>query len=151
MARRYSGRKGKSGSTKPSKIVQPAWVNYKGREVELLVTKLAKEGKNSSQIGSYLRDAYGIPNVRAITKKTITQIMKEKKLMPALPEDLLNLMKRALKLRKHIDRNKKDQTGKRGLILTESKIRSIVKYYKKTKKLPTDWKYNPDEITMYLS
>lgn len=151
MARRYSGSKGKSGSKKPIKTSVPAWVTYKPKEIELLVAKLAKEGKSSSQIGLYLRDAYGVANVKTLTKKSITDIMHDKELLPEIPEDLISLMKNALTLRKHIEKNKHDETGRRGLVLTESKIRALVKYYKKKGRLSAEWKYNPQDVTMYLA
>ena len=33
-------------------------------------------------------------------------------------------------------------TAKRGFQLTESKINRLVKYYKKTNKMPKDWKFD---------
>ena len=66
MARMYSRRKGKAGSKKPAKKQVPSWLRYKGKEVELLVVKLAKEGKNPSQIGLHLRDVYGIPDTKIV-------------------------------------------------------------------------------------
>ena len=89
MARMYSRKKGKSGSKKPLEIKKHSWIAYGPKEVEMLIAKLAKEGKNSSQIGLMLRDVYGIPDVRSITKKTITQTLKEKNLVGEIPEDLL--------------------------------------------------------------
>ena len=69
MARLYSGKKGRSGSTKPVRKVPPSWLKYKPAEVEKLVLKLAKEEKSSAEIGIILRDTYGIPNVKSITSK----------------------------------------------------------------------------------
>jgi small subunit ribosomal protein S15 len=149
MARMYSRRKGKSGSKKPYK--KPStWVRYKPKEIELLIVKLAKEEKTSSQIGLTLRDTYGIPDVRKIVGKKITKILEEKKLLGQLPEDLMALIKRDVSVRKHIERNFKDETAKRGLILTESKIKRLAKYYKRTGKLPEAWKYDPKRVRMYL-
>jgi small subunit ribosomal protein S15 len=71
MARMYSRKRGKSGSKKPAKPILPGWVRYKAKEVELLVAKLAKEGKSSSEIGLFLRDVYGIPSVKLVTQKRI--------------------------------------------------------------------------------
>jgi len=71
MARIYSRRKGKSGSKKPIKKVLPTWVRYKAKEVELLIIKLAKEGKPLAEIGLILRDTYGIPSTRLLTNKKI--------------------------------------------------------------------------------
>jgi len=150
MARMYSGRKGKSGSTKPSKITRLSWVRYKPNEIELLIAKLAKEGKTPSQIGLFLRDVYGIPNIKQVIGKNVTTILKEKNILSKIPEDLMALIKRSITLKKHLESNKHDVPAKRGLELTESKIRKLVKYYKKTKKLEKDWKYDPDKIKILI-
>ena len=150
MERMYSRRKGKSGSSKPLKDKKLTWMRYRKKEVELLVAKLAREGKTSSQIGLFLRDTYGIPDVKKLTGKSITQIMAERKLSPKLPEDLLSLMRKSVAIQKHQEGNKKDMTSKRGLQLTDSKIRRLIKYYKRTKKLPADFKYDPANLRMYI-
>ena len=93
MARMHSRKKGKSGSTKPIKKSIPSWSRYKPKEVELLVIKLAKEGKSSSEIGIALRDVYGVPSIKLLAKKKIVQILEEKKLVGEVPEDLMALMK----------------------------------------------------------
>jgi small subunit ribosomal protein S15 len=67
-----------------------------------------------------------------------------------LPEDMYNLVKKAVNLRKHMDRNKKDYTSYRGLELTESKIRRLAKYYKARKALPEDWKWNPEKAKLWV-
>jgi small subunit ribosomal protein S15 len=150
MGRMYSRKKGKSGSTKPVKKGVPTWATHKENEVELLIAKLAKEEKSASEIGIHLRDSYGVPDVKIATGKSITQILKEKGLAKELPEDLLNLIKRAIIIRKHREENKQDQPAYRGLQLTESKIRRLVKYYKETKKLPVDWKYDTKNLRLYI-
>ena len=150
MGRRYSGKKGKAGSTKPIRKSQPSWIRYKPAEAEMLITKLAKEGKTPSQIGIILRDVYGIPDIKKTFGKKLNKILQEKKLATPLPEDLLALIKKSLELKKHLEKNKKDQTAKRGLTLTESKIRALVNYYKKSKKLPADWKFEPETIRLYI-
>jgi len=149
MARMYSRKRGKSGSHRPSNPTAPSWMRYKEREVEMLITKLAKEGNSSSKIGVILRDTYGIPSIKPIIKKSITHLLEEKKLMPEIPEDLLSLIKRVVALNKHKDANKRDQTVKRGLIITESKIRKLIKYYKRSGKLPSEWKYDPKRAGMF--
>jgi len=117
MARIHARKRGKAGSKKPPIKIPPRWVAYRKEEVEKLVIKLAKEGNSSAQIGLKLRDQYGIPSVKSITGKTITQIMKENNLYPEIPEDLFNLLKQAVNLRNHLEKNKKDYTSKRGLEL----------------------------------
>src|SRR3989344_294630 len=149
MARRYSRKHGKSGSKKPLKKVLPVWLRYKPKEVELLIAKLAKEGKNSSEIGIILRDTYGIPDVRTLCKKKITGILKEKNLTTEIPEDLLALIRRSVAIRKHLEANVKDQTARRGITLTESKIKSLIKYYKATGKLASEWKFDPERAGFF--
>ena len=142
MARLYSGKSGKSGSKKPLKKTAPAWVRLSAKEVELLIGKLAKEGVPASYIGLTLRDKYGVPDIEALCGKGITAILKEKGSLPELPEDVTALMIRAAAIHKHMLLNKKDQTAKRGLTLTESKIKRLVKYYKKSGRISEDWKYD---------
>jgi len=150
MARMHSRKKGKSGSTNPAKKSVPSWVKYGAKEIELLVVKYAKDGKTSSQIGVVLRDEYGIPDVKLLTKKSITQIMTEKKLSKKLPEDLIALLKKILAIQEHLKENKKDQPAKRGLTLTQSKVLRLIKYYKKIGRIEKDWNYDPKQIKMFI-
>jgi len=150
MARMYSGKKGKSGSKKPLTKSLPTWLGYKPKEIELLVAKFAKEGKTPSQIGTMLRDIYGIPDVRKICGKNLGKILVERKITTELPEDIMALMKKSVNLAKHTELNKQDMSAKRGLQLTQSKIGRLVKYYKRTKRLPEDWKYDPKKAAMFI-
>jgi small subunit ribosomal protein S15 len=104
----------------------------------------------SSDIGRILRDQYGIPSVRTITGKTITKILEENELLPEMPEDLLNMLKNAVSLRDHLVKSKRDYTSKHGLELLESKIRRLIKYYVKTKRLPKDFKYEPERAKLLV-
>ena len=149
MARKYSRKHGKSGSKKPIKKSLPVWLRYKPEELELIIAKLAKEGKNSSEIGIVLRDTYGIPDVRLLFKKKISQILRENKIAPEVPDDLTALIRRSVAIRKHLETNHKDQTGKRGLTLTESKIKALTIYYKKSGKLTSEWKFDPERAGFY--
>jgi len=146
----YSGKKGKHGSKKPVRKIPPSWLKYKPNEVEKLVLKLGKEGKSAAVIGTILRDSYGIPSVKTITGKRIVKILKENKIYPQVPEDLANLIKRAIAITKHLNQYKKDFTAKRGLQLTESKIRRLVKYYKKKGILPESWNYSKKDAKFLI-
>uniref|UniRef100_A0A7J3ZK38 Small ribosomal subunit protein uS15 n=1 Tax=Fervidicoccus fontis TaxID=683846 RepID=A0A7J3ZK38_9CREN len=144
-------KKGKSHSTRPVRIGVPKWVKYEPEEVEDLVVELAKRGYPPSMIGIILRDQYGIPLVKPITGKTVTRILEERGLLPPIPEDLFNLIKRAVNLRRHLEEHPKDLHSKHGLIEIESKIRRLVKYYKRTGKLPLDWDYDPEKARLIVS
>ncbi len=140
MARIYSRKKGKSGSHRPMQRIAP-WVKYKPAEIEDIVAKLARQGNGPAKIGLILRDGYGIPTVR-INQARVARILKAKGLAPALPEDLSRLLERAVSLDTHLQKNKADYTSYRGFEIAESKIRRLSKYYRRTGKLPADWKYS---------
>lgn len=150
MARIHARKKGKSGSTRPIGKTSPRWVKYNKSEIEELVIKHAKDDKSSAEIGLILRDQYGVPMVRRACGKRVSEIMKEKELYPKFPEDLFNLFVKAVNLRDHLEKNKKDYTSKRGLELLESKIRRLGKYYVKTKQLPEKWKYEPSKVKLLI-
>ncbi len=139
MARMHARKKGKSSSKRPLSKTPPRWCKYTPEEVEALVVKLAKEGNPPSMIGLILRDQYGIPLVKTIVGKTITQILKENNLLPQIPEDLSNLIAKAQRMIAHLKRFKSDKANVHRLQLVESKIHRLVKYYKKVGKLPMNW------------
>lgn len=143
MARLYSHKRGRSGSTRPVSKHAPPWCKYKPEEVEAFVVKLAKEGNPPSKIGGILRDQYGIPLVKPITGKRVNEILREAGLAPKLPEDLNSLLRKATALRRHLEKHKADSSNVRSLELLESKIHRLAKYYRKRKLLPSDWKYKP--------
>ncbi|MEK6969274.1 MAG: 30S ribosomal protein S15 [Nanoarchaeota archaeon] len=149
MARMHSRAKGKSKSKKPIKKV-PSWAPYKEKDVEKLVIKFAKSGKGASEIGLILRDSYGVNSIKALTGRTISGILQEKGLLKELPEDLLSLIKKMIEIKRHLEKNKLDQTAKRGLLLTSSKINRLVKYYQSSKRLPADWKLDMERLKIYL-
>ena len=148
MARMHARRKGKSGSTHPIRQKHPEWSALNPRETEARILELAKSEKSTSQIGMILRDQYAVPDVKIATGKRVSKILNSNKMSPEIPEDLQNLIRRALRLRKHIDINKKDLHNKRNLQLTESKIRRLTKYYHTKERLPEGWKYTPDQAKL---
>ncbi|MBU3896454.1 MAG: 30S ribosomal protein S15 [Nanoarchaeota archaeon] len=148
MARMYARKRGKSGSKKP--VVPAQWVEHSKEEVERLVVKLAKDGLTTAQTGALLRDQYGVPSVKTITGKTILRVLKDNDACPEMPEDLLNMLKKAVRLHEHMKTFKKDNTSKHGLELLESKIRRLAKYYVKTENLPADWRYNAEQAKLII-
>ena len=62
-------------------------------------------------------------------------------LAPEIPEDLYHLIKKAVSVRKHLERNRKDKDSKYRMILIESRIHRLSRYYKKSGMLPPVWKY----------
>jgi small subunit ribosomal protein S13e len=138
----YGRGKGISKSSIPYKKRPPRWLNVDSNEVVKQIEALAKKGYKPSQIGVILRDNYAIPQSRLITGGKILRILKKRGLAPQIPEDLYCLMKRAVSIRKHIEKNKRDKDSKYRLILVESKIHRLVRYYKLTKQIPSNWRYD---------
>ena len=150
MGRIHARRKGSSGSKKPFRTDKPDWVNLNENEIKEKVIALAKEGHTNAMIGTILRDQHGVPDVKMITGKSIGKILEEENLAPQIPEDLMALMRRAVRINNHLQNHPKDLGNKRGLQLVEAKIRRLIKYYKRVGKLPEDWKYSIKEAELLV-
>ena len=138
--------KGKSHSRRPVSKRAPSWCKYSPEEVEAFVIKLAKEEVPPSKIGIILRDQYGIPLVKPIVRKSISEIIREGNLKPAVPEDLNNLINKASGIVRHLSRNKADSLNVRSLELVVSKVRRLAKYYRKKGSLPEGWEYRRERV-----
>ena len=126
------------------------WVEYKPKEMEEVIINLANSGHNPSEIGLMLRDQYGIPSIKKFSNERLQKILERHKLLYEVPEDLLNLLKKSVRLERHLALNKKDMTAKRGLQLTVSKIRRLSEYYHEKKRLPKDWHYSPERAALLV-
>jgi len=141
MGRMHTPGKGISRSSLPYRRSPPAWCKIEPEVVKEEIVKYAKKGLTPSQIGVVLRDSMGIPQVFSITGNKILRILKAAGLGAELPEDLYHLIKKAVNIRKHLEKNRKDKDSKFRLILVESRIHRLSRYYKTTKALPPNWKY----------
>eukprot|EP00475_Leptophrys_vorax_P042202 TRINITY_DN79572_c0_g1_i1.p1 TRINITY_DN79572_c0_g1~~TRINITY_DN79572_c0_g1_i1.p1 ORF type:complete len:152 (+),score=29.50 TRINITY_DN79572_c0_g1_i1:57-512(+) len=142
MGRMHSNGKGIARSARPYRRTPPTWCKTDTAEVKDEIQKLAKKGKTPSQIGVLLRDSRGIPSVKSITGSQILRILKVSGLAPEIPEDLYHLIKKAVNVRRHLEKNRKDKDSKFRLILIESRIHRLARYYKLKKNLPPSWKYD---------
>ncbi len=141
MGRMHTHRHGKSHSIRPSTLRAPSWISQSPKEIEELVIKYSKDGLTPSQIGNKLRDQHSIPLVKPITKKTVGQILEENNLKAEMPEDLENIVKKAVGLQRHLKANKGDSRNVRSLELIEAKVHRLSVYYKKIDRIPENWKY----------
>ena len=141
MGRLHSHNYGKSHSVRPLNPKVPSWIKQDPKEIEELIVKYGKEDLSASQIGVKLRDQHSIPLVKPIIKKSITKILEENDLKTELPEDLNNIVKKAIGLQKHLNSNKGDNRNVRSLELIEAKIHRLSVYYKKIGRIPQKWKY----------
>ncbi|MCF0225749.1 MAG: 30S ribosomal protein S15 [Methanobrevibacter sp.] len=131
-------------------MAKPEWVTYSNEEIEEMILKFTKEGKSTSEIGIILRDTYGIPSVKDVTGERINQILKRNGQAQEYPEDLMNLIRRAVNIRDHLEENPKDLHSKRGLTIIESRIRKLGAYYVKEGELPEGWRYDPKQAALLV-
>jgi len=150
MARLHSKKRGRSGSKRPTVKVSPEWAEYSAHEVEELVVKMGKEGTGPTEIGQTLRDTYGVPSVQNLCGKPLSAILLDNGVKQNYPEDLINLIKRAVNMREHLRTNRSDKHNRTKLIHVESKIGRLVKYYTKSGRLQADWKYDPETAALLV-
>ena len=131
-------------------MARPEWVTFSNEEIEEMILKFNKEGKTTSEIGIILRDQYGIPKVKDVTGERITGILKRNDQAGDYPEDLMNLIRRAVNIRDHLEDNPKDLHSKRGLTIIESRIRKLASYYVSEGELPEGWRYNPEQAALLV-
>ena len=150
MSRMHSGGKGKSGSTKPHTSEVPVWSASDKAEIEELIVNLANEGHSTAMIGTILRDSHAVPNVRLVTGERVSETLARNGITGRYPEDLMNMMRKALNLIDHLSSNPKDLHDRRQLALCESKIRRLAKYYIGTGHLSQDWVYKQDQLRLMV-
>ena len=147
----HSRGKGIAKSSIPFKRTAPSWVKTTTSEVVDQICKLAKKGLTPSQIGVVLRDSFGIPLVKAVTGTKIARILRMNGVSPDIPEDLYHLIKKAVNVRKHLEKNRQDKDSKFRLILIESRIHRLARYYRSIKSLPPNWKYDSATASTLVS
>ncbi|MCH7757677.1 MAG: 30S ribosomal protein S15 [Thaumarchaeota archaeon] len=141
MGRMHTHRHGKSHSIRPVTLRAPSWITIGPKEIEELIIKYSKDDMTPSQIGIKLRDQHSIPLVKPILKKSIGEILTENNLISEMPEDLDNIVKKAVGLQKHLKLNNGDNKNVRSLELIEAKIHRLSVYYKRIGRIPKNWKY----------
>merc|ERR1711994_63119 len=142
MGRMHAPGKGMSSSALPYVRKSPTWLRLTSDEVKDTIVKLAKKGFRPSSIGVQIRDQYGVAQSKYVTGAKILRVLKAEGMNPDLPEDLYFLIKKAVTMRKHLERNRKDKHGKFRLILVESRIHRLARYYKLNNVLAPTWKYD---------
>ena len=144
----HTRRRGSSGSDRPAADDPPEWSDVDAEAIEDHVVELAAQGHSPSEIGLKLRDegvqGTPVPDVKLATGKKVTEILEEHGEEPDIPEDLRNLMAKAVRLRDHMADNQTDYRNKRALQNTEAKIRRLIEYYRGDK-IDEEFSYSVDE------
>ncbi len=118
-------------------------------EIFKKIEELSKKGESAAKIGLELKKL-NVLKTKKETGKKITKIQKELNIKKKIPDDLMALIRKAVKLIKHKEGNKKDTRGKLGYQLTVSKINRLKKYYIKQGILPKTWRYSDEEAKLLV-
>ncbi|KZP09722.1 hypothetical protein FIBSPDRAFT_914028 [Athelia psychrophila] len=130
MGRMHAPGKGISSSSLPYRRGPPTWLKTTPDDVVEHTIKLACKGLTPSSIGVTLRDSHGISQVRFVTGNKILHMLKSNGLAPSIPEDLWFLVKKAV------------ADSRFRLILIESRIHRLARYYKTKQQIPPTFKYD---------
>ena len=146
----HTGRHGKSKSRKP----EPESVNvpqdFNKQEVEKAIIEYAQKGVPAAQIGQNLKDKHNVPYVKQYFGKRLGVILKENGIKNEIPQDMMDLLTRAVIMRRHLEKNHNDVHNRVRLGRVEAKIWRLTKYYKRTGALPTTWKYDPAKVALLI-
>lgn len=148
MARLHTRRHGKSKSRKAPGGDAGAGVDREALDQAIIA--YAKQETKPALIGEKLKKELGAKDLRQVLGKRLTSYMEEKGVKSDIPYDLLDLMAKAVNMRKHLASNNNDVHNKTRLQRVESKIWRLSKYYKGAGKLPADWRYDPAQAELRI-
>ena len=97
-------------------------------------------GESETKSVKYLFNC-NLIQIKHLTGTKILRILRAKGLASKIPEDLYHLIKKAVAIRKHLEKNRQDKDSKYRLILIESRVHKLARYYKTKTVLPPNWKY----------
>ncbi len=152
MARMHTGRHGRSKSRKPwmEPGKRPEDLKLNDEEAVKLIVEYAKQGKPQALIGQMLKERHGVPYIKQQFNKRLNVILSENGFRSDIPPDLMDLFRKAIRLRRHIEKNHNDVHNKTSLSRLESKIWRLSNYYKSTGAMPSNWKYDPVQVALLI-
>lgn len=151
MGRMHNPGKGISRSALPYSRQAPTWSKTDAKVLKEDIFKMARKGFFPSQIGLVLRDSHAVAQTQAVTGSKILRILKAGGLGPRLPEDLYHMIKKAVTIRKHLSVFRKDKDAKFRLILVESRIHRLARYYRSKRQLPPNWRYDSSNASTLVA
>ena len=151
MGRMHASGRGKSGSNRPFVDAAPEWSNTDKSAIEETILDLSRKGHTAAEIGLIIRDQHAVPNVRLVLGERVGQVLARNEISPEIPEDLMNLMRKALRMLDHLNTNRKDLHNRRQLELVESRIRRLARYLKGTGALDSEWTYKRDQLRLAVN
>lgn len=140
MARMHCAGKGQSISMKPLSSTVPTFMLKPIYDIKKDILVHANKGMAPSAIGNLLRDQYGVGNAEDILGQSLLAFCRENNCAPIIPEDLNSLIEKSNSIRSHLVAHKKDSDAKYRLILINSRLHRLIRYYKEKSLLPGNWK-----------
>ncbi len=147
MAKMYTKRHGKSKSRKPvidAEKLGKGTDELSKEEIIKLIESYGRQGMSPAAIGEIMKKKHNVRFIKQATGKRLMQILSEQGIKFEVPPAMLDLIKKAVRVRKHLEANKQDVHNRTSLNRIESKIWRLTKYYIKEGTLPKGWRYNPE-------
>ncbi|POY74999.1 hypothetical protein BMF94_1975 [Rhodotorula taiwanensis] len=133
MGRMHNPHKGIASSALPYKRSAPRWLKTSPEEVKEHIFKASL----SSRLPVTIKTAGLAPQIPEDLYHASQTLTERKK----RAEGLTLLIKKAVQVRKHLERNRHDKDSKFRLILIESRIHRLARYYRTKGQLPPTFKY----------
>ncbi len=148
----HTGKHGKSKSRKPDVQfgVRPEGMSISNEEIVKLVSDYAKQGMHQAKIGQLLKEQHAVPYVKQVFGKRLGSVLSENGFKADIPQDMMDLLTRAITLRRHLERNHNDVHNRIRLGRVEAKIWRLGNYYKRNGSMPADWKYDPVKVALLI-
>ena len=145
----HSKKQGKSKSRKP--VTEAAVAPEIGNdEIMKIIEGHAKKGMSQTLIGQRLRDENGVRYIKHATGKRLGVILAGMGYKQQIPQDLMDLMKKAVSINNHLSTNAHDTDNRTRMKKIESKIWRLTKYYIGAGRLPNTWRYDPKQAELLI-
>ncbi len=153
MAKMHSKKKGKSKSRKPildSSEFGKGSEKLSKDEIAELAANYARQGMGPALIGERLKKDHGVKYVKQATGSRLVKVLESKGVKADIPQDMRDLMTKAVRVRRHLAKNNQDVYSRVRLIRIESKLLRLSRYYKSRGVLPSKWKYDPQQAELIV-
>ncbi len=153
MAKMHSKKRGKSKSRKPVReegAPASGACKLSRDEIAELAAGYARQGMSQAMIGERLKEEHNVQYIKEATGSRLAKLLSEKGIKPGIPGDMLALMTKAVRVRRHLAANRQDVYSRVRLIRIESKLLRLSRYYRAKGVLPEAWRYDPQQAELIV-
>merc|ERR1712221_49993 len=105
-------RKGYFSKRSPLQALSSDLAEVELRRCEGADLQIGQERPHAFPDRRHSQDSHGVAQVKFVTGTKVLRILKAKGLASEIPEDLYHMIKKAVSIRKHLERNRKDRDAK---------------------------------------